>query len=1491
MNWNIFGGDCLTTLPPIPSSPRVPQARISFPLILALALLFLLSACIANPASAEAVEPLNVSVSLNKATVAVGEAVTATWTISGGVAPYSVYYSWRVQSGGSSISKKSGTAASGISSSSFTPTFGETCDIYISVTDADGRNEGAYSNKIPVTGSPTVEPLTASVSLDKTAVAVGAPVIATWTISGGVAPYSVYYSWRVQSGGSSISKKSGTAASGASSSSFTPTFGETCDIYISITDADGRNEGAYSNKIPVYIYATGIELNATAVTLDIGKQTQLIATITPSSGTLKTVSWLSSDESVATVDAIGHVTAVGEGEATITASTVDGSDLSAPCDVTVNPPIPVESVSISGPSGPLAVGAKYRLTTSVLPENATYKGLTWTIDKPGVVTVQDGLVTGVAKGSAVITATAPSGAKADWKVTVSSTASRLRAFAHDPGLTVAYSRWCLYFNVGAQYGTPPYTLDVLVEKDGVQAAKTTLTANGSTDLTFTGILSTAVYTLKVTATDAAGRTDSASCSVNVYVGGGNLNVMTLSEAKPVSALTGLTFQNPNPSIAIGSSLTLSPVVAPSGAPRPGFEWLSSNPAAVTVSDTGVAHGVAEGTSVITAYATDGSGLSASCTVRAINPVSSVALNPASAKLTSVGQTVTLQAIVLPADASDGSVTWSTTSAAVATVSDGVVTAKGDGTAIIIATAKDGTGKSASCTVTVDTSIPVTSISLPESKTLGLYGSVRLTPAILPQNATNKAVTWSTSDASIASIAAQGDGVVIGQHTGTATITAKTANGLTAACKITVQATASRLDAFAYNLAAEISGALALSCTVGAQNGTPPYRLDISLEKNGTSIYTASYTTNDSKRISIPMGAVPAANYTVAVTVTDAEGRIDFSSASAYITAVIGSSTLAKNWDDPPVRYVTALRFNDPVQSIAIGQTTWNNVICSPSDAPYPSLYWTSSNPAAVTVSNQGDIKGVAKGSSVITASTTDGTNLSASCTVTVYPDVASVSLNRTEVNLKQGEKASLTATVLPSDANKDLSWSSSNPTVATVDGGLVTGLRDGVVSITAAASNGKRATCKVTVSNKIESITLPLPEDLPLVKGVYELNLKETLQLTPQTVPANVGANFAYTSSNPKVLSVTRLGLMQGLKAGSSTVTITARNTSTSAALTKTMSFHVIVPASSVRMDPGFTIFKDTSRKLKASVSPSDATYRQLRWSSGNQSVATVDASGNVYGVAPGTADITATAHNDVYFTRQVRVTLPVGSITLSAPVGAIYVGKSVQIKPTVSPTDADDSLKWTPSSTKIATVSQTGLVTGKGAGTVKITAAARDGSKKSGWLTLRIVKPASSISIKKALTLFTNGKATEKLAVTASPAKSGYLSMEWKSDKPSVASVDQYGVVTAHADGTAVITATTDSELGKAATCSVTVLTYPTTISLEPPEDMPLRVKQKLPLAPYVQKLDGSMKALTWKSFNTKLATIDSKGVLSAKKPGRVKIRVTTANGKWSEAWFTIVR
>jgi hypothetical protein len=288
------------------------------------------------------------------------------------------------------------------------------------------------------------------------------------------------------------------------------------------------------------------------------------------------------------------------------------------------------------------------------------------------------------------------------------------------------------------------------------------------------------------------------------------------------------------------------------------------------------------------------------------------------------------------------------------------------------------------------------------------------------------------------------------------------------------------------------------------------------------LYTASYTTNDSKRISIPMSAVPAANYTVAVTVTDAEGRVDLSSASAYITAVIGSSTLINNWEARHIptspRCALKIRFNHSQSARRIAQHLLFPEGCALSPAGL-----VQQQPAAVTVSDSA-ITGVSKGTSVITVRTTDGSNLSASCTVTACPNVDSVSLDRKEIKLIQGDKATLTATLLPADTGfKTVTWSSTNSTVASVNNGVVTGIKDGTAIITAFSSNGKRAACTVTVSNRIESVDV-VTKEMPLVNGAYELNLKDTFQLTPQTVPVNVGASFTYKSSNPKVLSVSNQG-------------------------------------------------------------------------------------------------------------------------------------------------------------------------------------------------------------------------------------------------------------------------------------------------------------------------------------------------------------------------------
>lgn len=167
-------------------------------------------------------------------------------------------------------------------------------------------------------------------------------------------------------------------------------------------------------------------------------------------------------------------------------------------------------------------------------------------------------------------------------------------------------------------------------------------------------------------------------------------------------------------------------------------------------------------------------------------VTSISLDKTSLTL-EVGQSETLMATVLPSNATDKSVTWTSSMQSVATVANGRVTAVGGGTTTIIATTNNG--KTATCAVTVNEPtteiIEVTSVSLNKtSLTLEIGESETLAATVLPNNATDKSVTWTSSDQSVATVVS---GKITAIGSGTATVTATTSNGKTATCTVTVNA--------------------------------------------------------------------------------------------------------------------------------------------------------------------------------------------------------------------------------------------------------------------------------------------------------------------------------------------------------------------------------------------------------------------------------------------------------------------------------------------------------------------------------------------------------------------------------------------------------------------------------------------------------------------------------------------------------------------------------
>ena len=246
------------------------------------------------------------------------------------------------------------------------------------------------------------------------------------------------------------------------------------------------------------------------------------------------------------------------------------------------------------------------------------------------------------------------------------------------------------------------------------------------------------------------------------------------------AVTSVTLDKTTLGLVEGDQAVLTATVSPDNATEPAVTWTTSNASVATVED-GMVTAVKAGTAVITAKAGD---KSAKCTVTvtaAFVPVTSVTLNKTTLEMTE-GDEATLTATVKPDNATDKTVTWTSSDATVATVTDGKVKALKAGSVTITATAGE---KSATCAITVKAKvIPVTSITL-DKTTLSLVAGdeATLIATVKPDNATDKTVTWTSSDPSVATVA---DGKVHAVKLGIAVITAK-AGDKTATCTVTVAA--------------------------------------------------------------------------------------------------------------------------------------------------------------------------------------------------------------------------------------------------------------------------------------------------------------------------------------------------------------------------------------------------------------------------------------------------------------------------------------------------------------------------------------------------------------------------------------------------------------------------------------------------------------------------------------------------------------------------------
>ncbi len=252
--------------------------------------------------------------------------------------------------------------------------------------------------------------------------------------------------------------------------------------------------------------------------------------------------------------------------------------------------------------------------------------------------------------------------------------------------------------------------------------------------------------------------------------------------------------------------------------------------------------------------------------------------------------------------------------------------------------------------------------------------------------------------------------------------------------------------------------------------------------------------------------------------------------------------------------VSGVALDKKVATVNVGKKVTVKATVTPANADNKTLAWTSSNTKIATVSN-GVVKGVKAGRVIITAKTTDGSNISATCTVTVKQPVTSISLSK-KATMYTGKKLTLKAKVNPANAsNKALTWKSSNAKVAKVSSkGIVTGVKAGTVKITATAKDGSRksATCTVTVRQSVSKITLS-KTNVVLPKKGSSYNVRVTV------APKNAyNKNVTVKSANTKVVKVSASTVKSGktvkitaVKKGKTKVAFTAKDGSKKSATCK----------------------------------------------------------------------------------------------------------------------------------------------------------------------------------------------------------------------------------------------------------------------------------------------------------------------------------------------------
>lgn len=791
-------------------------------------------------------------------------------------------------------------------------------------------------------------------------------------------------------------------------------------------------------------------------------------------------------------------------------------------------------------------------------------------------------------------------------------------------------------------------------------------------------------------------------------------------------------------------------------------WESSNPSIVAITDRNneicSIQAKAVGNSVITVtQIVKGVTRTAKCNVKVLKSADSIKIDPNPVKM-NIDEFQTLTAKITPTEAG-GNLSWRSSDDKIVKIESNngnsvVIKGVTSGKAVITVVNLEN-GIMDTCTVTVFGKATGLTV-LPAEATVKLANKqLQLTATIAPVTEEMPEVVWNTSSAQVATVSKTG--LVSFVSTGTVTITAIATN----------------------NPSLQGSSVIKIIKTVDG----------LKLEASQKVIY---------------VGEVLKLGYTF--TPADAENqRVKWKSSSPSVATVddkgnitgvaVGETVIIAqaedgNWVDTCTVSVKqkakGVKIETKDVTLNKGDTYDIKYTIDPPTATDITLNWATNKASVATVSNTGRITAVGVGSCIITVTTSAGEV--SYCNVTVIENASGIKLNFTEKTVYVNNSFTLRATIVPDGAtNRKVTFSSSNSKIATVSTkGVVKGLKAGTAIITCSSEDGGyEARCIVTVKKLVTKVKLNYSS--------YILGLNKSLQLKA-TVTSNSATKkkVKWTSTSPGIAYVNSKGLVTGRKIGTATITAHSMDGSGIVARCK---IKVVNPTSSIKLDKrNITMITGRTTTLKATVYPSNATYKTVKWSSSNPEVVAVEYDGRLTALKPGNATIEAKSKDSggakkAYCVVIVKDEMPATSVIITTKNPTMVQGQSITMRRSIVPPLSTDRVTWSSDNTMILSVDMTtGKVTARSAGTATITAITDSGKMDSTTVSV-VGLSQSSITMEQysQQTLFVEGA-------------TGVV--RWTVANPNIAIVNN-GVIESRKPGKTTVFATVN---GIRLSCSVTV-------------------------------------------------------------------------------------